>query len=30
MQVLDRLKMELSNQEYFIDEQYVFLIINNY
>lgn len=23
MQVLDRLKMELSNQEYFSDEQYI-------
>lgn len=30
MQVLDRLKMELSNQEYFTDEQYIqFLVENN-
>lgn len=30
MQVLDRLKMELSNQEYFTDEQYTqFLVENN-
>lgn len=30
MQVLNRLKMELSNQEYFTDEQYVqFLAENN-
>lgn len=30
MQVLDRLKMELSNQEYFTDEQYIqFLTENN-
>lgn len=30
MQVLDRLKMELSNQEYFSDEQYIqFLTENN-
>ncbi len=30
MQVLNRLKMELSNQEYFIDEQYIqFLTDNN-
>ncbi len=30
MQVLDRLKMELSNQEYFTDEQYIqFLAENN-
>lgn len=30
MKVLDRLKMELSNQEYFTDEQYTqFLVENN-
>lgn len=30
MQVLERLKMELSNQEYFSDEQYIqFLVENN-
>lgn len=30
MQVLDRLKMELSNQSYFTDEQYTqFLVENN-
>ncbi len=30
MQVLQRLKMELSNQEYFTDEQYIqFLVENN-
>ena len=30
MQVLNRLKMELSNQEYFTDEQYIqFLMENN-
>lgn len=30
MQVLDRLKMELSNQQYFSDEQYIqFLVENN-
>ena len=30
MQVLNRLKMELSNQEYFTDEQYIqFLTENN-
>lgn len=32
MQILNRLKMELSNQEYFTDEHYpmLFVIINNY
>lgn len=30
MQVLNRLRMELSNQEYFTDEQYIqFLTENN-
>lgn len=30
MQILDRLKMELSNQQYFTDEQYTqFLAENN-
>lgn len=29
MQVLDRLKMELSNQEYFTDEQYVQFLVEN-
>ena len=29
MQVLDRLKMELSNQEYFSDEQYIQFLAEN-
>ena len=29
MQVLDRLKMELSNQEYFTDEQYIQFLTEN-
>ena len=29
MQVLDRLKMELSNQEYFSDEQYIQFLTEN-
>jgi predicted transcriptional regulator len=29
MQVLDRLKMELSNQEYFSDEQYTQFLVEN-
>lgn len=29
MQVLDRLKMELSNQEYFSDEQYIQFLVEN-
>lgn len=29
MQVLDRLKMELSNQEYFTDEQYTQFLVEN-
>lgn len=29
MQVLDRLKMELSNQEYFTDEQYIRFLMEN-
>ena len=29
MQVLDRLKMELSNQEYFTDEQYIQFLVEN-
>ncbi len=29
MQVLNRLKMELSNQEYFTDEQYVQFLTEN-
>lgn len=29
MQVLDRLKMELSNQEYFTDEQYTQFLLEN-
>lgn len=29
MQILDRLKMELSNQEYFSDEQYTQFLLEN-
>ena len=29
MQVLDRLKMELSNQQYFPDEQYTQFLVEN-
>ena len=29
MQVLDRLKMELSNQQYFPDEQYIQFLVEN-
>ena len=29
MQVLQRLKMELSNQEYFTDEQYIQFLVEN-
>lgn len=29
MQVLDRLKMELSNQQYFSDEQYIQFLVEN-
>ena len=29
MQILDRLKMELSNQEYFSDEQYIQFLTEN-
>ena len=29
MQILDRLKMELSNQEYFSDEQYTQFVLEN-
>lgn len=29
MQVLDRLKMELSNQQYFTDEQYIQFLVEN-
>ena len=29
MQILDRLKMELSNQEYFSDEQYIQFLLEN-
>lgn len=29
MQVLNRLKMELSNQEYFTDEQYIQFLVEN-
>lgn len=29
MQIIDRLKMELSNQEYFSDEQYTQFLLEN-
>lgn len=29
MQILERLKMEISNQEYFTDEQYIHFLSEN-